>query len=171
MAEPESTGNEKTDKARSTERNRQRMAAAQALIHCRTMARELRESEAQTHRIAEEKRQIVKKAKHELASLRRLHRQYPGEYDDPDAPAPSPQTHDQSGEGGRRSHSVGRMRGRSEPSDHQSTPPSGCSADPSPQPSPSRGEGAKPIPTDTGKSIAAQIVALAGTTQRLNTPP
>ncbi len=86
MTDPESTGNEKTDKAKSTERNRQRMAAAQALIHCRTMAREIRESEAQTHRITEEKRQIAKKVKHELASLRRLHRQYPGEYDDPDAP-------------------------------------------------------------------------------------
>jgi hypothetical protein len=86
MADPEPSGNEKTDKAKSIERNRQRMAAAQALIHCRTMARELRESEAQSHRIAEDERQASKKAIYERARLRRLHRQYPGEYEDPDAP-------------------------------------------------------------------------------------
>jgi hypothetical protein len=113
MADPEPSGNEKTDKLKSIERNRQRMAAAQALIHCRTMARELREAEAQTHRIAEDERQAGKKAVYERARLRRLHRQYPGEYEDPDALVtsrapegsgplpPSPQTDDQSGEGGR----------------------------------------------------------------------
>ena len=64
------------------------------------------------------------------------------------------------------------MRGRPEPSDDQSTTTSGCAADPSPQPSPSRGEEAKPIPTDIGKALAAQIIALAGTTQALRqTPP
>jgi len=158
MTDPESTGNEKTDKAKSTERNRQRMAAAQALIHCRTMFRELRERREQSHRIRQDERQASKKAIYERAHLRRLHRQYPGEYDDPDAPStsrapegsgflpPSPLE----GEGGRRSQSVGRMRGSSEPPNPQSAPPT------------------KPIPTPVGRSLAAQIIALAGSNQSLS---
>ncbi|MFU8829212.1 MAG: hypothetical protein ACNA8P_07225 [Phycisphaerales bacterium] len=42
MDDPEPTGDEKKDAERSRERNRQRLAANQALIHCRTMAREER---------------------------------------------------------------------------------------------------------------------------------
>ncbi len=42
MDDPEPTGNEKADKAKATERNRQRLAANQTLIHCRTAEREQR---------------------------------------------------------------------------------------------------------------------------------
>ena len=86
MQDQKSSGDEKKDRAQSATLNRQRMAAAQTLTHCRTMFREIREAEAQTHRIAEEKRQSKKQAIYELASLRRLHQTYPGQYDDPDAP-------------------------------------------------------------------------------------
>ena len=86
MQDQKSTGDEKKDLAESTKLNRQRMAAAQILTHCRTMFREIREAEAQQHRIAEEKKQSERKAIYDLASRRRLHKTYPGEYDDPDAP-------------------------------------------------------------------------------------
>jgi len=92
-------------------------------------------------------RQTSKKAIYERAHLRRLHRQYPGEYDDPDAPAPSPPR-------GRRwscaDSAHDRMRGSPEPPNPQSAPPT------------------KPIPTPTGRSLAAQIIALAGSTQSLD---
>ena len=42
MDDPEPTGDEKKDAAQSRERNRQRLAANQTLMHCRTMAREER---------------------------------------------------------------------------------------------------------------------------------
>jgi hypothetical protein len=84
MKDPESTGDEKKDRAEALKLNRKRMAATQTLLHCRTMFREIREAEAQTHRITEEKRQFAKKAKHDLAQLRRLYHQYPNEYDNPD---------------------------------------------------------------------------------------
>ena len=86
MQDPESTGDEKKDRAEALKLNRKRMAATQTLLHCRTMFREIREAEAQTHRIAEEMKQSERKAIYDLASRRRLHKTYPGEYDDPDAP-------------------------------------------------------------------------------------
>jgi hypothetical protein len=46
MNDPEPTGNGKSDKARATERHRQRLAANQVLIHCRTAQRENRLSQA-----------------------------------------------------------------------------------------------------------------------------
>ncbi len=114
MQNLEPTGDDKKDRAQAQQLNRQRMSATQTLLHCRTMFRELREAELQEHRIAEEKRQAEKKAIFDLANLRYLHRIYPNQYDNPDAPAPSPATDNQFGEGGRASD---RMRGRPEPSE------------------------------------------------------
>jgi len=125
MQDPESTGDEKKDRAEATKLNRKRMAATQTLLHCRTMFRELREAEAQTHRIAEEKKQSERKAIYDLASRRRLHKTYPGEYDDPDAPTPVPAPSPLEGEGGRASD---RMRGRPESSDDQSASTLGATA-------------------------------------------
>ncbi|MFG0293403.1 MAG: hypothetical protein ACF8MJ_09660 [Phycisphaerales bacterium JB050] len=42
MDDPEPTGNEKQDRFEATKRNRQRLAANQVLIHCRTAEREKR---------------------------------------------------------------------------------------------------------------------------------
>ncbi|MFI4854503.1 MAG: hypothetical protein ACIAQF_05940, partial [Phycisphaerales bacterium JB065] len=46
MDDPEPTGNEKQDRFEATKRNRQRLAANQVLIHCRTAAREKRLAQA-----------------------------------------------------------------------------------------------------------------------------
>ncbi|MFI4853580.1 MAG: hypothetical protein ACIAQF_01215, partial [Phycisphaerales bacterium JB065] len=79
-----------------------------------------------------------------------------------------------------------RMRGRSEPSDHPDNTTSGGAADPSPHPdhstpipsqhSPTSAqchkehqESLKPFPTKIGKTLAAQIIAVAGSTKGLQT--
>ncbi|MFI4856020.1 MAG: hypothetical protein ACIAQF_13695, partial [Phycisphaerales bacterium JB065] len=79
-----------------------------------------------------------------------------------------------------------RMRGRSEPSDHPDNTTSGGAADPSPHPdhttpthsqhSPTSAdchkehqESPKPFPTKIGKTLAAQIIAVAGSTRGLQT--
>ena len=85
MDDQELTGNQKADKAKATERNRQRMSATQTLIHCRTVLRELREKREQSHRIKQDERAAQQKATHQLATLRRLHKLHPDEYNNPDA--------------------------------------------------------------------------------------
>ena len=84
MDDQKLTGDEKVDKAKAIERNRQRLSATQTLVHCRAVQRELRERRELAHRIKQDERLAAKKAPHELASLRRLHKLHPDEYDNPD---------------------------------------------------------------------------------------
>ncbi|MFI4853974.1 MAG: hypothetical protein ACIAQF_03215 [Phycisphaerales bacterium JB065] len=173
MDDQELTGNEKVDKAKAIERNRQRMSATQTLVHCRAMQRELRERREQSHRIRQDERQAAKKAPHELASLRRLHKLHPDEYDNPDTTPPSPLR-------GRRwscaASAQDRMRGRSEPSDRSDTTNLNQAATPTPsqhwptsaQCHKEHREAPKPFPTNIGKTLAAQIIAVAGSTRGLH---
>ncbi|MFG0293756.1 MAG: hypothetical protein ACF8MJ_11495 [Phycisphaerales bacterium JB050] len=179
MDDQKLTGDEKVDKAKAIERNRQRLSATQTLVHCRAVQRELRERRELAHRIRQDERLAAKKAPHELASLRRLHKLHPDEYDDPDTPPPSPLAV----VGGDRSQIVRRMRGRPEPSDRPDNTTSGGAADPSPHPDHTtpthwrtsaqchkeQQESPKPFPTDIGKTLAAQINAVAGSTRGLHT--
>ncbi|MFI4855312.1 MAG: hypothetical protein ACIAQF_10100 [Phycisphaerales bacterium JB065] len=180
MDDQELTGNEKVDKAKATERNRQRLSATQTLVHCRAVQRELRERRELAHRIRQDERLAAKKAPHELASLRRLHKLHPDEYDNPDTTPPSPLA----GEGGDRSQIDRRMRGRS-----GATGGSPASAGPDqPEHRPDHTtpthsqhwptsadchkehqESPKPFPTKIGKTLAAQIIAVAGSTRGLHT--
>ncbi|MFI4855054.1 MAG: hypothetical protein ACIAQF_08780, partial [Phycisphaerales bacterium JB065] len=158
MDDQELTCNEKVDKAKAIERNRQRLSATQTLVHCRAVQRELRERRELAHRIKQDERLAAKKAPHELASLRRLHKLHPDEYDNPDRSFGGAMAHAENkteGAGhadnsspvkplppsplrGRRwscaDSAQDRMRGRSEPSDHPDNTTSGGAADPSPHP-------------------------------------
>ncbi len=164
MQNLEPTGDDKKDRAQAQQLNRQRMSATQTLLHCRTMFRELREAELQEHRIAEEKRQAEKKAIFDLANLRYLHRIYPNQYDNPDAPAPSPATDNQFGEGGDRSQIDRRMRGRPESSNDQSSvgATGGLSAsagphEPEPQPNAPKQPTAPPKPLTPLEAHEAEL--------------
>ncbi|MFG0291852.1 MAG: hypothetical protein ACF8MJ_01720 [Phycisphaerales bacterium JB050] len=138
MDDPEPTGNEKQDRFEATKRNRQRLAANQVLIHCRTAEREKRLAMSNTK-------------------------------GDP----PSPLR-------GRRwscaDSAQDRMRGRSEPSDRSDTTNLNQAATPTPsqhwptsaQCHKEHREAPKPFPTKIGKTLAAQIIAVAGSTKGLH---
>ncbi|MFI4855979.1 MAG: hypothetical protein ACIAQF_13490 [Phycisphaerales bacterium JB065] len=106
MDDPEPTGNEKQDRFEATKRNRQRLAANQTLIHCRTAERE--------KRLAKDKHQ-------RLEPNRASDGQQASEKNMPDPPSPLR---------GRRwscaDSAQDRMRGRPEPSDHLSPPSLGA---------------------------------------------
>ena len=170
MDDQKLTGDEKVDKAKAIERNRQRLSATQTLVHCRAVQRELRERRELAHRIRQDERQAAKKAPHELASLRRLHKLHPDEYDDPDTTPPSPL-------GGAwekvacADSAQDRMRGQPEPSDRSdhTTPPRPQHWPTSAQCHKEHREAPKPLPTKIGKTFAAQIIAVAGSTRGLHT--
>ncbi|MCR9216056.1 MAG: hypothetical protein NXI14_02525, partial [bacterium] len=134
MKPVQTTGDTKLDAFYARERNRQRLAAIQTLLHIRTVQREKRLRRAMRAKA---------KAKAERAAKGGVVRsEADGHVDNGSTvatPAPSPQR-------GRRwscaDSAQDRMRGRPEPSDQPSNTTSGCAADPAPQPSPARGEGA-----------------------------
>jgi hypothetical protein len=132
MTPIQSTGDAKIDAHYAKERNRQRLAATQTLLHIRTVQREkrLRRTMRAKAKAKAERSEANRASDGSQAPKQKM----PG--------PPSPLR-------GRRwscaDSAQDRMRGRSEPSDESIRT---CSANPSPQPSPAqsmdRGEGAKP---------------------------
>jgi hypothetical protein len=141
MDEPEPTGDPKKDAIEHRERNRRRLAANQALIHCRTAQRE--------QRIARNERLKLNKLKPRLTSedirlaamvtegLLRLQILQDEERkakaaQSPKAETPAPQ-------------------------------PEPIASEPTPDPMPS--PPIKPFPTQIGRTIASQIISAAGSTR------
>jgi hypothetical protein len=132
MTPIQNTGDSKLDAFYAKERNRQRLAATQTLLHIRTVQRE--------KRLRQTMRAKAKAKAERLEPNRASDGSQASEKEMPSPPSPLR---------GRRwscaDSAQDRMRGRSEPSDESIRT---CSANPSPQPSPAqsmdRGEGAKP---------------------------
>gem|GEM_PF-1063436 len=135
MTPIKSTGDTKLDNFYARERNRQRLAAIQTLLHIRTVQREKRLRRAMREKA---------KAKAERTAKGGVVRSEADGHVDNGSTPPSPLA----GEGGR---ATGRMRGRSVTSDQPNNTTSGCAADPSPQHSPARGEGANPPSPQRGR--------------------
>ncbi|MFB3430035.1 MAG: hypothetical protein ABL309_03875 [Phycisphaerales bacterium] len=160
MKPVQTTGDTKLDAFYARERNRQRLAAIQTLLHIRTVQREKRlrramrakaKAKAKAERLepnrASDGSQATKKEMPAPPAPSKggvVRSEADGHVDNGSTvatPSPSPQR-------GRRwscaDSAQDRMRGRSEPSDQPNNTTSGGAADPSPQPSPARGEGADP---------------------------
>jgi hypothetical protein len=131
MTPLQSTGDTKIDAFYAKERNRQRLAATQTLLHIRTVQREKR------------LRRTLRAKANAKAERSEPNRASDGSQA-PKQKMPSPPSPPSPLRGRRWScadSAQDRMRGRSEPSDESIRT---FGANPSPQPSPSRGEGAKP---------------------------
>ena len=149
MTPIQSTGDAKIDAHYAKERNRQRLAATQTLLHIRTVQREKRLRRAMRAKA---------KAKSERTAKGGVVRsEADGHVDNGSTvatPAPSPLA----GEGGRAS---GRMRGRSEPSDRSKSSNHAQTSLSMPP---------KPFPTPSRSAPAARIIADAGSPSGLANP-
>ena len=143
MDEPEPTGDPKKDAIEHRERNRRRLAANQALIHCRTAQRE--------QRIARNERLKLNKLKPRLTSediqlaamvTEGLLRLQLLQDEERKAKAAQPQP----------------------PQPPAPTPAPGPPV-PEPAPTPKPSPPIKPFPTQIGRTIASQIISAAGSTR------